>query len=109
MSCCSGAEGMWRFWDLKRGYLLSHGGSPPRGASGEENQFKLLEDFRAHFQPAVSGTLTGLPVLKWEADGGWMCHWEGLHGVEVGVGDNKEDNKVLGSASGIYSKHHILC
>lgn len=86
MSCCSGAEGMGRFWDLKGCCLLPPSASQPRGASGEENQSELLEDFRAHFQPAVSGTLTGLPILEWEAGGGWMCHWAGLHGAEVGVG-----------------------
>lgn len=107
MICCSGAEGMGRFWDLKGCCLLSPAGSQPRGGSGEENHFELLENLRAHFQTAVSGTLTGLPVLEWEADSEW-CHWAGLHGAEVGVGDDKEDNKALSPASGIDSRHHML-
>lgn len=94
---------------MKGSCLLPPVGSQPRGAAGEESQCELLEDFRAHVQPAARGTLTGLPVSEWEADGGWMCHWAGLHGVEVGVEGDKEDNKALGPASGIDSRHHMLC
>lgn len=61
---------VWGGWDLKESCLLSPAGSQPRGAAGKKSQCELLEDFRAQVQPAARGTLTGLPVSEWEADGG---------------------------------------